>query len=118
MLKVFVMIAFGVWAAAAGSAFAAGDAAAGKTKAVVCAACHGPTGQSSNEAWPNLTGQKLPYIVKQLKAFRDGTRTNPLMSPMAKSLSDADIEDLAAYFSSRQPDSVAAAAAKAPASGK
>ncbi len=80
---------------------AAGDAEAGKTKSAVCAACHGADGTSTNALWPNhLKGQKNGYLVKQLKALRDGTQTDPMMSPMAKNLSDEDIEDLAAYFSS------------------
>jgi cytochrome c553 len=78
----------------------AGDAEAGKVKAASCAGCHGPEGVSSNPMWPNLAGQKEGYLVKQLKAFRDGIRTDPMMSPMAKPLTDADIENLAAYFSS------------------
>ncbi len=79
---------------------AAGDAAAGKAKAAVCAGCHGAAGISANPLWPNLAGQKDAYLAKQLKAFRDGTRTDPTMAPMAKPLSDADIDNLAAYFSS------------------
>jgi cytochrome c553 len=81
-------------------AAAAGDAEAGKVKAASCAGCHGPEGVSSNPMWPNLAGQKEGYLVKQLKAFRDGVRTDPMMSPMAKPLTDDDIENLAAYFSS------------------
>jgi cytochrome c553 len=112
MSRALVAIVFSVLAVPWGAAFAAGDAVAGdtvagKTKAAACAACHGPTGRSANDAWPNLAGQKLPYLVKQLKAFRDGTRTNPLMSPTAKTLSDADVEDLAAWFSSQQVDAIA-----------
>jgi cytochrome c553 len=84
----------------AGLSQAGGDAAAGKAKAAVCAGCHGAAGISANPLWPNLAGQKDAYIVKQLKAFRDGTRSDPMMSPMAKPLSDADIDNLAAYFSS------------------
>ena len=84
----------------AASAQAAGDAAAGKAKSSTCAACHGPNGISTTPIWPNLAGQKDQYLVKQLKAFRDGTRQDPAMSPMAKPLSDQDIEDLAAFFSS------------------
>ncbi len=80
----------------------AGDAAAGKTKSAACAACHGANGISSNDLWPNLAGQKQGYLIAQLKAFRDGQRNNPMMSPMAAPLSDADIEDLAAYYSSLQ----------------
>lgn len=80
----------------------AGDAAAGKAKSATCAGCHGADGHSNNPLWPNLAGQKEAYIVKQLKAFRDGTRNDPMMSPMAKPLSDADIDNLAAYFSGQK----------------
>ncbi len=85
---------------ATGTTQAAGDASAGRAKAAVCAACHGPNGVSANPQWPNLAGQKDLYMIKQLKAFRDGTRVDPLMSAQAQPLSDRDIEDLAAYFSS------------------
>ena len=78
----------------------AGDPAAGKTKAASCAACHGPAGVSASPLWPNLAGQKDQYLVKQMKAFRDGQRQDPLMAPMAAGLSDEDIEDLAAYYAS------------------
>ncbi|WP_461515678.1 c-type cytochrome [Porticoccus sp.] len=78
----------------------AGDAAAGQTKAMACAACHGVNGISSTDIWPNLAGQKAGYLAKQMKAFRDGTRSDPVMSGMAKPLSDQDIDDLAAYYSS------------------
>jgi cytochrome c553 len=78
---------------------AAGDAAAGKAKSATCAACHGPSGISPNDIWPNLAGQKAGYLALQLKAFRDGGRANPMMAPMAAPLSDADIENLAAYYS-------------------
>lgn len=76
------------------------DIEAGKAKSAMCAACHGPAGISAADMWPNLAGQKAGYLMKQLKAFRDGTRTDPQMSAMAKPLSDADIENLAAYFNS------------------
>jgi len=78
----------------------AGDAAAGKGKSATCAACHGANGISPNDLWPNLAGQKTGYLVAQMKAFRDGQRANPMMAPMAAPLSDADIDDLAAYYSS------------------
>ena len=77
----------------------AGDAAAGKAKSMTCAGCHGANGISNNGMWPNLAGQKAGYLVKQLKAFRDGTRNDPIMSGMAKPLSDQDIDNLAAYYS-------------------
>lgn len=82
-----------------GAALASGDAA-GKAKSATCAACHGANGISPNDLWPNLAGQKRGYLVKQLKAFRDGQRADPMMAPMAAPLSDADIDDLAAYYSS------------------
>ena len=77
---------------------AAADLAAGKAKAATCAGCHGANGISNNPLWPNLAGQKSAYLVKQMKAFRDGTRKDPMMPPRATPLSDADIENLAAYF--------------------
>ena len=77
----------------------AGDAAAGKAKSGNCAACHGAEGISGNDIWPNLAGQKAGYLVKQMKAFRDGGRKDPMMSPMAAALTDEDIDNLAAYFS-------------------
>lgn len=84
----------------AGVAQAGDDAAAGKAKSATCAGCHGANGISINPVWPNLAGQKAAYIVKQLKAFKAGSRKDPMMDSTAKALSDADIENLAAYFSS------------------
>lgn len=78
----------------------AGDAAAGQSKAAICGACHGMNGISPNDLWPNLAGQKAGYLMVQMKAFRDGKRVDPMMAPMAAALSDTDIDDLAAYFSS------------------
>jgi len=102
MKKTIVLVMAVALAGVQGLAQAA-DAAAGKTKAAVCAGCHGAAGVSANPLWPNLAGQKDKYLIKQLKALRDGTRTDPMMSPMAKPLTDADIENLAAYFSSLKP---------------
>ncbi len=82
----------------------AADAAAGKAKAAVCAGCHGANGVSANPLWPNLAGQKEQYLLKQLHDWKSGARNNnPMMAPMAKPLSDADMENLAAYFSSLKP---------------
>ena len=83
-----------------GTVSAAGDAAAGKAKAVVCMGCHGMNGISVIPVYPNLAGQKSMYTVKQLKAFRDKTRVDPVMSNMVIGLTDADIENLAAYYES------------------
>ena len=77
----------------------AADVAEGKKKAAMCVGCHGAQGVSMNPEWPNIAGQKDKYLMNQLKAFRGGVRKNPLMTPIAASLSDADIENLAAYFS-------------------
>lgn len=80
----------------------AGDIEAGKAKSVICASCHGPTGISMSPLWPNLAGQKDQYLIKQIKAFRDGTRQDPMMAPMVAALTDTDIENLAAYYSSQK----------------
>ena len=92
-----------------GSAWAA-DAAAGRSKAGACAGCHGATGASGNAEWPNLAGQKYAYLVQQLRAFRDGTRRNAVMTPVARQLSATDVGDLAAYFSALQGAAPARAA--------
>ena len=70
----------------------------GQSKSTPCIACHGMNGNSSNPVWPNLAAQHKQYIERQLKAFKAGTRQDPLMSPMAMSLSDDDMQDLAAFF--------------------
>lgn len=79
----------------------AGDIEAGKIKSAMCASCHGVNGISMSPLWPNLAGQKEQYLIKQIKAFRDGTRQDPMMAPMVAALSDADIENLAAYYASQ-----------------
>jgi cytochrome c553 len=76
------------------------DLEAGKKASTVCSACHGALGISPNPAWPNLAAQQQDYLVKQMKDFRDGKRSDPWMSPMAANLSDAEIENLAAWFNS------------------
>jgi cytochrome c553 len=84
---------------ASGSACSAGDVKAGRTKALMCQACHGLDGLSKTPDAPNIAGQTEPYLVAQLQAFKAGARKNDAMSVVAPSLSDKDIEDLAAYFS-------------------
>lgn len=79
---------------------AAADIAAGQVKAEACAACHGENGISVSGDIPNLAGQKADYLVKQLTAFRDGTRENAMMNAIAGALGDADIADLAAFWNS------------------
>jgi cytochrome c553 len=90
----------GVW----GSALAAGDAAAGKTKSVPCSGCHGPDGNSTVPMYPRLAGQHVAYLESAMKAYKAGERTGgqtATMKPMVANLSDQDIADLAAYFSSQ-----------------
>lgn len=79
------------------------DAAKGKSKASACMACHGANGISAIPMYPNLAGQKQQYLEASLKAYRDGIRKNPIMSPMAAGLSDDDIADLAAYYAGLNP---------------
>src|SRR3954452_18137607 len=95
-----------------GPAMAEGSAEAGQTKSTPCVACHGVGGNSANPEWPNLAGQHQQYIVKQLKAFKSGVRQNPLMTPQAQPLSEADMEDLGAYFSSQTATGLEADASK------
>jgi len=108
MKKVIVSLVLGLGIVA--NVNAAGDAQAGKSKAAVCAACHGATGHSAIEMYPNLAGQHADYIVKQLKAFKSGVRKDPVMAPMAAGLTEQDMADLGAFFAA-QPRTVGGVAA-------
>jgi cytochrome c553 len=87
-------------AVTAASPTLAGDAAAGRDKAQMCAVCHGLDGVSKNPDSPNLSGQVESYLVRSLKAYKTGERQNQQMSVIAPGLEDKDIEDLAAYYAS------------------
>lgn len=79
---------------------AAADTGAGKKRAAVCFACHNTDGIARIPGTPHLAGQERGYLESALRAYRDGqTRQNPTMNAMAKPLSDADIANIAAYFS-------------------
>ncbi len=81
----------------------AGDPVAGKARSATCAACHGVNGLSSVPMYPNLAGQQHTYLVYAMKAMRDGQRTSvnaAVCTPMMSALSDTDIDNLAAYYSS------------------
>jgi len=78
----------------------AGDVAAGKGKSMMCSACHGVAGVSAIPTYPNLAGQKEAYLLKQLKDFKSGQRNDPTMKGMVAALTEADMADLAAYYSS------------------
>ncbi len=77
----------------------AANPAAGKEKSKVCAACHGPDGNSATPDFPRLAGQHYDYLVKALSDYKSGERKNAIMAPTATNLSQRDIEDLAAFFS-------------------
>ncbi len=85
-------------AAPAGSRGAAGGAKV-RELARQCSACHGAAGRPQNPAWPSLAGQNATYLSTAMTAFRDGQRTSPYMSPVARALSDADIAALASHYS-------------------
>lgn len=109
MKNVIFSLVLGVGMLASANA-TAGDAQAGKAKAATCAACHGANGIGTADMYPNLAGQHADYIVKQLKAFKDGSRKDPLMSPMAAPLSETDMADLGAYFASMDSSGASASA--------
>jgi len=77
-----------------------GSADAGKASAITCNACHGTEGNSANPTWPSIAGQNAPYLLAQMKAFKDGTRSDPLMTSQSMLLSDEDMANLAVYFES------------------
>jgi cytochrome c553 len=74
----------------------------GRVKAQICAACHGPGGNSETPAIPSLAGQPRQFIVTALFMFREGRRVNDQMTPFVEKLSNADLNDLAQYFSSQK----------------
>ena len=79
----------------------------GKQKAQVCAACHGPDGNSINPIWPNLAGQNADYLAEQIRAFKTGARENPNMMPMVSGLEESDIVEIANYYAA-QPAKIGA----------
>jgi cytochrome c553 len=101
MILKLALIAAG-WLAA-GAAAAAVDLAAGKAKAETCVPCHGPAGISQMAETPSLAGQPDGFLQWQLVFFRTGTRKSPVMQPMAATLKDDDIRNLAAYFAAQKP---------------
>jgi cytochrome c553 len=111
-----------VVAAISSPTMAEGNAEAGKTKALVCSACHGVDGNSMIDMYPKLAGQHPAYLEKQLHDFRSAAQTggkdgrmDPIMSGMTMPLSDADIADISAFFASQTNQ--AAAVADVPALG-
>ena len=85
-----------------GQALAAGDPAAGQTKTATCVACHGADGNSTDPQFPRLAGQYGDYLEQSLRAYKDGSRQNAIMSGFAAGLSDQDIRDLAAFYAAQE----------------
>jgi len=75
---------------------------AGKEKAAACMSCHGEHGNSLVATFPKLAGQHASYLIKQLEAFKNGTRKSPMMSALAMGLSDKDIKNIAAYYAAQK----------------
>jgi cytochrome c553 len=82
---------------------AAGDKEAGRVTAYTCTGCHGIDGYSNiypTYKVPKVGGQNYEYLVASLKAYRNGERDHPTMELQASSLTDREIENIAAYFAS------------------
>jgi cytochrome c553 len=86
-----------------GAALAEGDAAAGKAKYAACGGCHGATGVSAVPTYPSLAGKDAAFIKAELNKFRSGERDNATMKAMVAGLSDADVDNLAAYVATLKP---------------
>lgn len=95
LLSLFVLMGM------SGLAYAEGDAEAGKSKAAVCAGCHGADGNSAVAAFPKLAGQNVKYLVKQMNDIKSGARPVPAMTGLLDGASEQDMQDIAAYFSSQ-----------------
>ncbi len=95
-----------------------GSADAGKAKSLTCSACHGADGNSVNPLWPSLAGQHATYAYEQLKAFKDGERSDPLMSGQVLALEEQDMRDLAVYFEAQAPAARAVADVSAVSKGE
>jgi cytochrome c553 len=108
MKKIIMTVLLGLSAVVTANA-AQGDAEAGKSKTAMCAACHGPDGNSLVPMYPKLAGQSASYLVKQLTEFKLGMtsagksgRVDPVMGGMAMALSEQDIADVSAFYASQK----------------
>lgn len=97
-----LLISLMVSAGLISTAYAAGDAEAGKNKVMMCAACHGADGNSMVPNFPKIAGQGEAYLVKQLIDIRDGARNVPEMIPFVMGVSDEDFADMAAFYASQK----------------
>jgi len=101
MKRAHLLLSFGaVLAFASTSVLAAneGNAANGKEKAATCFACHGTDGNGVDPQYPRLAGQYQLYLARVLHEYKDGQRNNPIMKGMVSTLSEQDMQDIAAYF--------------------
>lgn len=99
-LKGLALVALVLGTLGTAASAAAADVSAGRAKSMQCAVCHGPQGIATLPEAPNLAGQNEIYLVKALNDFKSGARTNEMMTMMVANLSEADIENLAAYYQS------------------
>jgi cytochrome c553 len=101
----FLVLSVGLLSALVGgdSLAQTGSAEAGQAKSAICASCHGVDGNSVTPEWPSLAGQHESYIVRQLEAYRSGERQDVGMQNFAAMLTEQDMRDIAAYFSSQPP---------------
>lgn len=101
MKRALTLLSFGAMLAFVSTQLlASGSIENGKQKAATCFACHGADGNSVDPQYPRLAGQYNMYLQQVLREYKDGQRENPIMKGMVATLSDQDIEDVAAYFSS------------------
>ncbi|MGE4630553.1 MAG: c-type cytochrome [Pseudohongiellaceae bacterium] len=99
---VIVIVSVFIGSASVQLAFAQGDAAVGQSKAALCATCHGAEGNSEFPMNPKLAGQNATYLTKQLMDYKSGVRSNQTMSAMVLNLSEQDMQDISAWYSSQQ----------------
>jgi cytochrome c553 len=98
-MKSLIAVAVAAMLGMTGTAFAGGDAAAGKAKAGACGSCHGANGEGLKPN-PALAGKKEDDLVQSMKDYKSGKRANPTMKAMMGSLNDQDMANLAAYYAS------------------
>jgi cytochrome c553 len=102
-MKLSTQILIAASALTLATAVNAGDIEAGKKKAAeICAACHGPDGNSPAPDFPKLAGQHADYMAATLKKYKNGKRANPIMMGMAATLTDEDIRNVSAYFAAQK----------------
>jgi cytochrome c553 len=101
-MKKQLLVLAGLLALSTATFAASGDAEAGRKKSATCAACHGANGVSPSPDFPNLAGQYADYLQAALRHYKNGKRKNPIMQGQVANLTDKDMLDLAAYFSSQR----------------